>query len=75
MKIKVTNSNTFTQINNYSCRFVSGVTEQDAAILLGMGKAYRKLKTRIQKEGLFSLGYAGYEECRSDQGFFILNRN
>ena len=75
MKIKVTSSNTFTHINNHSRSFVSGVAEQDAAILLGMGKAYRKLKTRIQKEGLLSLGYAGYEECRSDQGFLILNRN
>lgn len=75
MKIKATSSNTFTHINNNSRRFVSEVTEQDAAVLLGMGKAYRKLKTRIQNEGLFSLGYAGYGECRSDQSFLMLNRN
>ena len=75
MKIKVTSSNTFTHTNNNPRRFFSEVAEQDAAVLRRMGKAYRKLKNRIQNEGLFSLGYAGYEECRSEQGFLMLNRN
>ena len=44
-----------TQIkDNYACGS-SGVTSRETAMLLGMGRAYDKLKARIKREGLFSL--------------------
>ena len=75
MKIKVTSTNKITHIHNNLSGLVSEVSEQDTALLLGMGKAYQKLKSRIQREGLFSLGFAGHAECRTDHGFLSLNRN
>ena len=75
MKIKVTSSNTFTHINNSITSSFSVVSEKDTALLLGMGKAYQKLKGRIQREGLFSLAYSDHTECRTEHGFLSLNRN
>ena len=75
MKIKVTSTNKFTHINNSISSSVSEVSEQDTALLLGMGKAYQKLKGRIQREGLFSLAYSDRAECHTDHGFLSLSRS
>jgi hypothetical protein len=75
MKIIVSSSNKITHINNNRSSLVSEVSQQDTALLPGMGKAYQKLKSRIQREGLFSLGFSGYAECRTEHGFLSLNRN
>ena len=75
MKIIVSSSNKITHINNNRSGLVTEVSQQDTALLLGMGKAYQKLNCRIQREGLFSLGFSGYAERRTEHGFLSLNRN
>lgn len=75
MKIHVSNINYMTQIkDNYACGS-SEVTSRETAMLLGMGRAYDKLKARIKREGLFSLGFAGHSASRLEHGFIAFNRN
>ena len=58
MKIQVSNNNYMTQIkDNYACGALK--LHPETAMILGMGRAYGKLKDRIKREGLFSLGSTG----------------
>ena len=75
MKIIVTNNRRFSHNNNNPNRSLLGVSDPKTAQLIGMSKAYQKLKSRILREGLFSIGYAGYEQSKTEHGFFSINRN
>ena len=75
MKIQVSNNNYMTKIkDNYACG-ATEVTSRETAIILGMGRAYGKLKDRIKREGLFSLGFTGHSVTRLEHGIVAFNRN
>jgi hypothetical protein len=74
MKIKATNSNTLIHIVNGAFSGTSDISESDSAIILGMNRAYNKLRSRIKREGLYSLALSEQAESRIDQGYSTLSR-
>ena len=74
MKIQVTSTNNIVHVHNGSASGSSVISEGDSAVLLGMNRAYNKLKSRIKREGLYSLAFSEHGESRQDQGFITLSR-
>ena len=74
MKIQVTSTNNIVHVHNGSVSGSSVISEGDSAVLLGMNRAYNKLKSRIKREGLYSLAFSEHGESRQDQGFITLSR-
>lgn len=74
MKIQVTSTNNIVHIQNGSVTGSSVISEGDSAVLLGMNRAYNKLKSRIKREGLYSLAFSEHAESRQDQGYITLSR-
>ena len=55
MKINASKPNNITIIKNYNATESMEISGGEAVMLLGMNRAYQKLKSRIQREGLFTL--------------------
>ena len=74
MKIQATKSNNLIHIENGSITKISSLSERQSTSLLGMKYAYKKLLNRIDREGLFSIGFSDHSADRFGSGFTLKAR-